>query len=326
MKSLQPVTGVRYDQIDALKGIAIFLVVLGHSIIYYPVNLHEDTACEFIFQWLSSVHMQLFFVISGFCFSFRGTYKAYIWKKAARLMVPYIVFNIIDIFPRSLLPNMVNRPRGMGESLYKILFDGGEYWFLYTLFIIFLIYPVVYKYLHKSAYTALALLLLELGLSYIPIPFSVFRLQSVVQYLFYFSLGVVIRQFFGGRVFESEYSGTRPVLLIAALSIEWVILLRVNAAYTVIALTGILVCSLCVQCKTVVRIFKPFGKYSLQLYLFNGYLLVVSRSITVSMLGIRNPFVIIAFNMLIDFGLSYLIIKYVCERIRIARVLMGMRA
>ena len=61
---------ILFEQIDALKGIAIFLVVLGHGIIFYPVDLHQNVVCESIFRWLSSVHMPLFFLISGFCFSF----------------------------------------------------------------------------------------------------------------------------------------------------------------------------------------------------------------------------------------------------------------
>ena len=72
---------ILFEQIDALKGIAIFLVVLGHGIIFYPVDLHQNVVCESIFRWLSSVHMPLFFLISGFCFSFKGNYKSFIWKK-----------------------------------------------------------------------------------------------------------------------------------------------------------------------------------------------------------------------------------------------------
>ena len=51
---------VSYPQIDALKGMAIFLVILGHAIIYYPVDLHENPACAALFNWLSAVHMPLF--------------------------------------------------------------------------------------------------------------------------------------------------------------------------------------------------------------------------------------------------------------------------
>ena len=57
-----------YPEIDSLKGIAIFLVVLGHSIILYPVNLHGVLWSSKLFEWVESVHMPLFFLVSGFCF------------------------------------------------------------------------------------------------------------------------------------------------------------------------------------------------------------------------------------------------------------------
>ena len=74
----------------------------------------------------------------------------------------------------------------------------------------------------------------------------------------------------------------------------------------------------------VVGIFQRFGRYSLQIYLFNGFLLVISRTVIVSVLEVSNPFIIIAFNMLVDFFLSYIVIKYICERIKPAKILMGM--
>lgn len=266
MERAAPAGKGHYSQIDALKGIAIFLVVLGHSIILYPVDLHQNGICEFIFRWLSSVHMPLFFVISGFCFSYQGGYRKYIWKKVKRLLVPYLVFNALDVVPRYLFPSLVNRPRGIGESVQKIIFDGGEYWFLYVLFIIFLIYPLIDKLaansmLFAAALPALWLVLLKLGMPWLNIP---------------------------------------------------------------MALLGVLVFYLCAQYGMVVGIFQRFGRYSLQIYLFNGFLLVISRTVIVSVLEVSNPFIIIAFNMLVDFFLSYIVIKYICERIKPAKILMGM--
>ena len=62
----------RYIEIDSLKGFAAFLVVLGHAIIYFPINLHENVYCENLFRLLSSIHLPLFFCVAGFCFSYHN--------------------------------------------------------------------------------------------------------------------------------------------------------------------------------------------------------------------------------------------------------------
>lgn len=64
------------------------------------------------------------------------------------------------------------------------------------------------------------------------------------------------------------------------------------------------------------------SKYSLQLYLLNGYLLVISRTILVSYLAANNSVIIISFNMLITLVFS-LIIKYFICCFKIFRFLLG---
>ena len=76
-----------FTEIDVLKGFAIFLVVLGHSIIEYPVNLHDIAPCNWLFNFVSSVHMPLFFFLSGFVFKYRGGYGSYLGKKAKRVLI-----------------------------------------------------------------------------------------------------------------------------------------------------------------------------------------------------------------------------------------------
>lgn len=325
MERTAPAVKRHYSQIDALKGIAIFLVVLGHSIILYPIDLHQNEICEFIFRWLSSVHMPLFFVISGFCFSYQGGYRQYIWKKVKRLLVPYLAFNALDLVPRYLFPSLVNRPRGIAESIQKIIFDGGEYWFLYVLFIIFLIYPLIDKLTANSMLFAAALAAL-LFLHFAGPSMPVFKLNAVVQYLFYFMIGVMVKRYLGEAIFKLKIDKRKLAAVSGALLALWLVLLKLGKPYLNIpmALIGILVFYLCTQYDAVVQIFRRFGRYSLQIYLFNGFLLVISRTIIVSVLEVANPPIIIGFNMLVDFFLSYLIIKYICERIKPAKILMGM--
>ena len=71
----------RYEKIDILRGIAISLVVLGHAIIVFPINLHEIAWCNYVFIWLSSVHMPLFFLFPDFVFLFRKIIIFDIMKK-----------------------------------------------------------------------------------------------------------------------------------------------------------------------------------------------------------------------------------------------------
>lgn len=54
-----------------------------------------------------------------------------------------------------------------------------------------------------------------------------------------------------------------------------------------------------------------FGEYSLQLYLLNGFFLVLSRSLTINILRIESPFIIIVVNMIVDLLISYSVIKNV---------------
>lgn len=104
----------RIEYIDAIKGFAIILMVMGHVIAW---NYTDYTAvCIFnaeaplnikmggvIWQLIYSFHMPLFFMISGFLL-----YKVYNWidffsflkKKVSRLLIPWICTFGISYFVR----------------------------------------------------------------------------------------------------------------------------------------------------------------------------------------------------------------------------------
>ena len=41
-----------FEEVDVLKGIAILLVLLGHSFILYPINLLNYSWCNTIFEYI----------------------------------------------------------------------------------------------------------------------------------------------------------------------------------------------------------------------------------------------------------------------------------
>lgn len=312
-----------YREIDSLKGFAIFLVVLAHAIIYFPVNLHEVPWCGVLFKLVSGIHMPLFFAISGFCFSYRGNYWKFLSKKAKRLLLPYFVFNLLDLVPRALLPQFVNRPQGIDESVKDILVYGGAYWFLFTLFIIFAFYPLIYKWQAKSHRRQTISAICCLVLAVVRIPTEAFTLHLVSGYLFFFNLGVLLKMK-DVKIFEYQLLEGRKYLPFAV-AVLWLALLFspwASQLEVFVSLLGVMVCYFVARLNLFTRIFERFGKFTLQLYLLNGFTLVFSRIIICRFTA--NPAIIVCFNMFIDFYVTYLGIKYICYRFKFFRILMGM--
>lgn len=311
-----------YPEIDALKGIAIFFVVLGHSIIIYPINLHENVYCNYLFYFVSSTHMSLFFLVSGFCFSYRGSYKEFLSKRIHRLLIPYIVFNLVDMLPRQLLPALVNRPANMLDSIKEMLFYGGEYWFLYTLFVISLLYPAIHCWQKNSVVKKIIVEVILLALYLIEPDIPFLCLNYVLVYLFLFNTGVLIKEYWKD-IFTWNFKRKWLLPVASALFLLlWAVSSGFEATIKVAAVAGIATCYLFTKYRWFRTVFHRFGQYSLQLYLLNGFLLVISRTLICRLTA--NPVLIICFNMLVTFFLSYLFIKYFCSRFSWIRKLMGM--
>ena len=104
----------RFDQLDAIRGLAALSVVIGHSIITLPVFLsaayHEAvpplisavTNSPLHIFWAGREAVILFFMLSGFVLSLSYferkelPYKIYILKRICRLYIPYIVSIILS--------------------------------------------------------------------------------------------------------------------------------------------------------------------------------------------------------------------------------------
>lgn len=322
-----------YSEIDILKGFAIAMVVLGHSVIVYPVNLHEILWCRTIYDFVRIIHIPLFFLVSGYCFSYRGEYIPYIKKKIARILIPYLVFNALDLIPRMTAGALVNRPRGLGEGLYSIAVEGGAYWFLYSLFMVFLLFPALLPVL-KTRRQRIAVFLLFVILKMIPSIPAVFLIKRTVRHLPYFVLGYGLRKSFSIDYLRKTVSEHKALCLWTMILFPLVIVLFCPAfaaedsqlialPLSFLGIISALIVSVLLKEGAIRSMLTEFGKYSLQIYLLNGFTLTASRTVLVKILNVTNPAIIISVNFLFCMFAAYYPVRYVFTRYRITRQMFG---
>lgn len=213
--------------ISIMQTTGIMLVVAGHS--FYKSG--DNPLCH----WIYSFHMPLFFFISGFLL--RHSYerkgidpcKMNIWSginglacnKAMRLLVPYLVISTLTFVPKVLLSAMAVRPTELSMSAYlhSIIYPYdnviGSFWFLPTLYLIFLTFAL-YVRLHLPPAPLLGILLLAspvLGVSK-SIPLN---LDGVLYFMPYFVMGYVCRERKWHNMVAAHSKALAPVSLILSI-------------------------------------------------------------------------------------------------------------
>lgn len=143
----------RIEWIDAAKGIAIILVVLGHFI----------SANSFLNRFISSFHMPLFFTLSGIFVikKLDVNFKAHFSNRFRRLIIPYLLFGLFllqpfnwiyfhFIIPAAQTPllqrwfaQLIGLHNDWGNEWYSFL------WFLPCLFCADLIVWSIWKYSYR---------------------------------------------------------------------------------------------------------------------------------------------------------------------------------
>lgn len=278
------------------RGIAAVLVVLEHSIIRYPIDLRAQAEwCVVLSNYINSFHMPLFFLLSGY-FTFHkgikepGKWLSYHWKK---MLIPYFVMGMIDLLPRILLQSLVHNPANITESLIKIIFYGGYFWFLVALFFIQLISSVFVQLGKQKQLFAVSVVLL-IASRILPFP-QLFCMGQIAYYLFFYILGGYYR--------ENESTIEKKTQILNGFSILVFVLfggLGNKWLSIIVALAGswlALQIARGVLKKGRGKLLALAGKYSLQIYLFNGMVLGVGRTLFVKA-GIIDPFILITANTL----------------------------
>lgn len=189
----------REEWIDFAKCFACILVVIGHllqglkmaNIEWYPILY------EYINKFIYIFHMPLFMCLSGYLYgkytqinSFKE-YINFIKKKFLNLGIPYFIFYISHVLINMLFSSSVNSPKNLQDILNILTNPIPPFWFLYALFCIFIIIPIIER-IFKNNNVTICFVLTILHIINIFFKTNIYAIDVCFELAIYFYLGIII--------------------------------------------------------------------------------------------------------------------------------------
>lgn len=200
----------RNRQMALLTFFTMLLVIIGHS------DITDDFRNLWIYKWVYSFHMPMFFFISGFLFCLTNpserlettSYGRFMQKKAVRLLVPFFFINTLIFIIKALFitdTSMMKHPVEMTLSsfLYRTFIHPiGFMWFLPAMFLVFaMAFPlckrlVAYNSIgnggrKRLTISIIAIIIAAAALHDVMPHLSFFCVSNALYYLPYFLLGIL---------------------------------------------------------------------------------------------------------------------------------------
>ncbi len=261
--------------LSILQGWSMLLVVIGHIDLtngVYGAHLINVIDKE-TYLMLRTFRMPMFMLISGFLFyithiSKEKSYKETIVSKLKRLGVPFLFFTLATLLLKFAFNPIMKRPvelsfKQVADSfLYPATNPLGELWFVATLFILFLFYPVFKFSLQKVSYTVSLMGCAVLLYLFFPGEIEFLCLSRVASYFVFFYAGICLSKFEWYRKFDSWFVFIACVCIYLGL---WFI----AAPYLILAITGIVGSfALCMSLShRFPGLFSSFRNYTYQIFL-----------------------------------------------------------
>ena len=328
-----------YSEVDIIKGVAILLVILVHSGGVKYINMSQYSWYSNFVEYLRTFDMPLFFMVSGFLFANSGKkpFCRVMKGKFDRLVVPYLVLSFITLGIRIVAPALFNRATAdLVNALIKIFFYGYWYWFIYTLFVLYVVFTLIRPILNVRVACILIVLLIiikEGWQTYLNLPptphigflkihqssyFGAFFLMGYVMHPYYDKIKGWLSRYYIILLFTALYAiGCYYCIAIHQVSFlfNWVLPVTIS-----LGIWGI--CIHLVKPQRANQCLSYFGKYSLQVYLFNGITLGISRELLVRVLHVYQPVLLFGLMFVVTAIFSVIIIE-ILRRIPKVRYFFG---
>lgn len=303
----------REPWLDALKGFAIVLVVLGHSLSgYLDANTFPEAYAGFyaLRSWIYSFHMPLFFLISGFTFTLaycppQGLCRQRYARQMLGLLWVYVLFTLFLWGIKQLVPGLVNETYTIDDLLRMFIEPLGNFWYLYVLLVFYLLAAMVrlpqqsfwwYLFLGGSA-----ILVADIHLDWTHLTW-----YRIIYHFFFFALGCGIcrnRKLLEGR----KLTGSCTMFLCVAAYFYFFCYVR-NWYSNWKLMIALCTCWVYLwsfyhhRCGRS-KLLQLCGRYCMEIYLMHTFFTAGLRSV-LPLLGITSPWRSLSLNFLISFGVS----------------------
>lgn len=318
----------RIEYIDAMKGFAILLVVLGHiGIGYYNANVYPEQSYIFytIYNIVYAFHMPLFMSLSGYVY-----YTAYydsngrpalkrIWRQVKNLAAIYLIFGIPMGLVKVLAGNMANEATTLMDVALIPVRPMAPYWYLYVLIILYLVFAALLTAKISRAAVGLIVIVAAIGGDLLSTPWL--ALSKTLYYSLYFYLGVAHRKYSVSLIGKAKPTGVWFGISLIMMILFWSddkVISNYNGI-CIITAVGIVLAVWYIFEKTAFlqnnRFLIACGRYSLEIYVIHHTLAAGIRSFS-PRIGIRNAFVSMALNFVLSTAIPVLF-SLLCKKMHV---------
>lgn len=317
----------RVDYIDIMKGIAIILVVLGHEIDYYNESYEIPLFLQNIKSIIAIVHMPVFFFCAGIFAdkAVRYSFSHNVVKKTCRLMVPYFMWIFFLTLANALFAPILGTSANWQRLIESPIKPFGQFWFLYVLFIIEIIYCGFIILIKNNVKRYILFLLISVVFSYFHLVHQPFELNNIEHYMLFFAIGIL----FG------TYCINIDIVKVYIISIVSVIILSIvnviltsdairESAYNLTGIACVMLIALSIRNISFVgNGLSHIGKQTLEIYLLHPFINIFVRLFAKRIVLYWGFGIIVILNTIVIMSIALILCRIIPYKWKVVRIIFG---
>lgn len=304
---------LRNSSIDALKGIMIILVVLGHITYIGELKNHFEHLRDYIYFF----HMPIFLMITGYFINIKLSIK----KITNNLLIPYILFFstyliILLITTKLNLLEKSNSIESISNIFHAIIFQPfASYWYLHSL-ILFCCILSISNYIGQLCFK-------KQNLSFTIIVF--YLIQTIFVFFDFKLLYWVTSYIWIGMLYRITVSNSITTDSIASLSILTVASFFIQDFDLIRTITCVLIVFLIIFLLKRINhsMIALIGRNSLLIFLFHVYFINIMKAFSLSTLKIDSSGILFIILSLLISIFGSLLTGSIMDKIKISTFIFG---